>query len=175
MSTLARRTVAVAVATLALFAPAGADAHALSETTVKSGRWHGVEWELRAQTWSEGSYCVAMTIGGREDGRSCGSIREDRIAYAARSGRPAPNYVVGPVIGKARSVEIKFFDRPTIRIATIRPPRKLEPGTSMYAGTRFFAAVLSCPATPRSLVARGAAGRIVARRAGLHRGPKAPC
>ena len=53
--------------------------------------------------------------------------------------------------------EIMFLDRPPIRISTIAHPRTLD------RGIRFFAAILSCPATARSLVARNAAGRIVAR------------
>src|SRR5438093_3913565 len=78
--------------------------------------------------------------------------------------------VEGPVIAKARSVQIKFFDRPQIRISTIAPPPTLDPGI------RFFVAVLPCPATPRSFVARNAAGRIVAQLVIAHRlGPKAPC
>jgi hypothetical protein len=70
--------------------------------------------------------------------------------------------------GSFRSDQV--FDRPPIRISTIAPPRTL------YRGIRFFAAMLPCPATPRSFVARNAAGRIVAQlvraRGGL---PKAPC
>jgi hypothetical protein len=138
---------------------------------VKTGRWQGIQWKLTAGTWPDGSYCVAMTVGvGPEDGRSCGSIRHSRISYVAHTGRPAPADVVGPVIAKARSVQIKFFDRQAIRVSTIAPPPTLDPGI------RFFAAILPCPATPRGFEARDAAGRIVARLVIAHRlGPKAPC
>ena len=171
MPPLARRAVVVAVATLALLATSAVYAHTAGEATVKTGRWHGIKWKLTAGTWPDGSYCIAMTVGsGPEDGRSCGSIRKERISYMAHTGRPAPADVEGPVIAKARSVQIKFFDRPQIRISTIAPPPTLDPGI------RFFVAVLPCPATPRSFVARNAAGRIVAQLVIAHRlGPKAPC
>jgi hypothetical protein len=71
--------------------------------------------------------------------------------------RAPTEFVVGPVIAKARSVRIRFFERPAIRLHTIAPP------PSFVQGIRFFAAVVHCPATPRSLTARDAGGRIVAR------------
>ncbi len=155
MSVLARRAVVVGVVTLALVASAATAAHAVGEVTVKSGRWHGMKWEFKAEA-ADGEFCVAMTVGrGAEDGRSCSSIREEGISYLAHTGRPAPNYVIGPVIAKA-SVQIRFLDRTALRISTIAPPPTLD------RGTRFFAAILACPATPRSLVARNAAGRVVA-------------
>jgi hypothetical protein len=168
---LACRAVAVAVASLALLAPAATYAHTVGETTVRSGRWHGIKWEFRAQSGSDGSYCVAMRVSGRENGRSCGSIRgEGGISYLAATGRPVPDYVIGPVIAKARSVRIRFFGRPPISISTIAPPATLDPGT------RFFAAILPCPATPRSFAARNASGRIVAQLVIAHRlAPKPPC
>jgi hypothetical protein len=157
MAALARRSVVAAVATLAFLASSAVDAHTLGELTVKTGRWHGIKWEFRAQSGSDGSYCVAMRVSGRENGRSCGSIHSKGISYLAAIGRPPPDYVIGPVIARARSVQIKFFDRPPIRISTIAPPPTLDPGV------RFFATILPCPATPRSVVARNSAGRIVAR------------
>lgn len=170
MFTLARRPVAVAVATLALFTAAGTPAHTASEPTVISGRWHGIKWELTGNTGRDGSYCIVMTVGRDEDARSCGSIGNEGISYLFGTGSPALTYVVGPVIAKARFVQIKFFDRPPIRTSTIAPPRTL------YRGIRFFAAILPCPATPRSFVARNAAGRIVAQIIRARRGvPKAPC
>jgi hypothetical protein len=170
MFPLARRSVAVAVATLALFAPAATPAHTVGETTVKSGRWHGIKWELTAQAGSDGSYCVVMTVRRTDSGRACGSIRDESISYLAHTGRPAPNYVVGPVIARARSVQVRFFDRPPIRTSTIAPPPTVDPGT------RFFAAILPCPATPKSFVARNAARRIVGKLVIARRlGPKAPC
>jgi len=129
MSVLARRAVVVGVVTLALVASAATAAHAVGEVTVKSGRWHGMKWEFKAEA-ADGEFCVAMTVGrGAEDGRSCGSIREDGISYLAHTGRPAPNYVIGPVIAKARSVQIRFLDRPALRISTIAPPPTLDRGT----------------------------------------------
>jgi hypothetical protein len=137
---------------------------------VKSGRWHGIKWELTANTGSDGSYCIVMTVRRTDYGRSCGSIRNEGISYLFHTGRPAPTYVVGPVIARARSVQIKFFDRPPIRTSTIAPP------PTLYPGIRFFAVILPCPATPRSFVARNATLRIVAQLIGARRGvPKAPC
>src|SRR5687767_14702844 len=117
MSALARRAVVLTVATLALFAPATA-AHTLGETAVKSGRWHGIPWEFRAQT-ADGEYCIAMRVRGREQGRSCGELGNEGITYMAHAGRPAPNDVVGVVIARARSVQITFFNGRSIRIPTI--------------------------------------------------------
>jgi hypothetical protein len=170
MSALARFVLTVAFATLALLVASTTYAHTAGDPTVKIGRWHGITWKLTAQDGPDGSYCVAMRTPNRTNSRSCGSIREHGISYLAHTGRPAPTYVVGPVIARARSIQIKFFDRPPVRTSTIAPPPTLDPGT------RFFVAILSCPATPRSFVARNAAGRIVAQLVIPHRlGPKAPC
>jgi hypothetical protein len=167
---LTPRALVATVATLALLATSAVEAGTPIEMTVKAGRWQGITWRLTAGTWSDGSYCVAMTIEGRENGRSCGSIRRDRMSYLAAIGRPDPNYVVGPVIATARSVQITFFDRVPVRISTITPPRGLAPGT------RFFAVLLRCPATPRHFIARDTAGRIVAQLVAVHpRRPRAHC
>jgi hypothetical protein len=172
MFPLARPAVAIAVAILGLFA-ASAGYGQTHYPTVKSGRWHDIAWKFTARTGSDGSYCLQMTIRGRTDSRGCGSIRDRAsrgISYLFGTGRPAPAYVVGPVIAKARFVQIKFFDRPPIRISTIAPPRTL------YRGIRFFAAILPCPATPRSFVARNAARQIVAQIIRARRGvPKTSC
>jgi hypothetical protein len=160
---------AAAVAILALFAAVATDAQTLDEVTVKSGRWHGIKWEFRAQTWSDGSYCLAMNVSGSERARGCGSIRKDRISYMAGGGSRIPAYVAGPVVANARSVDVRFFDRPPLRLSTIPPP------AALYRGNRFFAAVLPCPVTPRSFVARSAKGRIVARLVVPERFPKSRC
>jgi hypothetical protein len=169
MFPLARRPVVVAVATLALYASV-AYAHTVGETAVKTGRWNGITWKFTAQTGSDGSYCIAMTVRGREEGRSCGELGNDGITYFAHSGRPAPNYVLGVVIARARSVRITFFNGRSIRTSTIPPPPPLD------RGTRFFAAILPCrPEMPRSFVARNAAGRIVAQLVRRRGGPKLSC
>jgi hypothetical protein len=153
--------VVVAVVTAGLVSSSATPGQGVGyETTVKSGHWHGVTWKFTARTGSDGSYCLDMEISGRMDGRSCGSIRDPGsrgISYQARSGRPAPNYVIGPVIGTARSVQISFFDRPPIRLSTIMPP------PARVHGFRFFVSMLQCPATPRSFVALNATGGVVAR------------
>lgn len=160
MSPLARRAAIIAVAMVGLVAtPFESHGHTVGyETTVKSGRWHGSKWTFTARTGSDGSYCIDLHVAGLGEGRSCGSIRDRGISYMAHSGRPAPNYVLGPVTARARYVHISFFDRPPIRTSTIAPPPKSE----LDRGIRFFVAILPCPTTPRSFVARNAAGRVVA-------------
>jgi hypothetical protein len=159
----------VAVSILALLLPVAATGSA-AEAKIKSGTWHGVNWEFRGGAWRDGSYCVAMLIRGRENARGCGNVREQRgIGYtagAAGSGRRLPNYVMGAVVTRARSVRVEFFDRAPLRLGTIPAPRTLE------GGVRFFVAVLPCPATPKKLAARDARGRVVGSYAWQHAPPK---
>lgn len=176
MSPLARRAAVIAVAMVGFVAaPFESYGHTVGyETTIKSGRWHGIRWEFTARTGSDGSYCIDIEVAGRGSGRSCGSIRDPgsrRISYMAHSGRPAPNHVLGPVIARARYVHISFFDRPPIRTSTIAPPRTPE----LARGIRFFVAILPCPATPRRIVARNATGRVVAHIAVQRPVPKISC
>jgi hypothetical protein len=146
---------------LALIAPSASDANMSREVTVAKGSWHGLNWKVTASTDRGGFYCMADTVGrGAEDSRGCGSIRDRNsygISYSAGTDRGSPILVYGPVFARARSVRISFFDRPAILRPTIVPPRGLDPGT------RFFVAVLPCPATPKMFVARDGRSRIVAR------------
>jgi hypothetical protein len=152
-----------ALATVALLATS-AGARPSGETTIATGRTHGVTWTLRAGGFPDGSYCVAVTVAGAEAGRSCGNLREHGIQYMTLT-RASTEYVVGPVIAKARSVGLRFFARAAIQLRTIGPP------PSFVKGIRFFAAAVRCPATPASLTARDADGRIVARTVTWHRRP----
>src|SRR5690242_4567318 len=70
------------------------------------------------------------------------------------------------VVTRARSVQIEFFDRAPLRLSTIPAPPAIQ------GGVRFFVAVLPCPAMPKTLVARDAAGRVVARYASRQAPPK---
>jgi hypothetical protein len=162
----------VAVSSFALLAPVAA-AGTVAEAHIESGRWHGARWELRGGAWSDGSFCVAMLIRGRENSRGCGNLRrQGGIGYvggAAGSDRRDPSYVMGAVVTRARSIQVEFFDRKPLRLDTIPAPRTLA------GGLRFFVAVVPCPATPKMLVARDAAGRVVAHSARRDRGPKLPC
>src|SRR5437879_1840080 len=101
----------VAVSSFALFVPLAA-AGTVAEAHIKSGHWHGVKWDFRGGAWRDGSFCVAMLIRGRENGRGCGNLRQQGgIGYAAGaagSDRSLPNYVMGAVVAKARSVEVEF-------------------------------------------------------------------
>ena len=163
MSPAAGRALVATVAACALVATPALAGSAI-EASVKTGRWHGMEWELRAGAWRDGSYCVAMLIRDRDDGRACGNIREQGgIGYIAAVSRPFPDYVIGPVVMVARSVRIDFFDRPPLRLSTIPAPRVL-PG-----GMRFFMTLVRCPSTPRGFIARDARGRVVAQLVVRHR------
>src|SRR5690242_2211890 len=137
-----------------------------NEAIVTTGQWHGIPWRLSASASRDGSYCVALSVKGHERARSCGTIRRERISYMAGTDSGIPAFIVGPVVSSARSVEISFFDRPSIRVRTIVPPSSLSPVT------RFFAKLLRCPATARRLIARDQYGIIVARLAIPHRRPK---
>jgi hypothetical protein len=92
------------LASVPLVPSSSPDARSLREATVKSGRWHGAVWKLVAGGFRDGSYRVAMTLGqGAEDGRSCGNVHDGGIIYMAHTGRPSPDYAVGPVVATARS------------------------------------------------------------------------
>ena len=159
----------VAVSTFALLV-SSAFADTAVEAHIKSGRWRGVEWEFRGGAWRDGSYCTAMLINDRENSRGCGNVRQQGGigwgAGSAGSGGRLPNYVMGAVVTRARSVQIEFFDMAPLRLSTIPAPRALQ------GGVRFFVAVLPCPAMPKKFVARDAAGRVVARYAWRHAPPK---
>ena len=162
----------IAVSILALLLPVAAPGSAV-EAHIKSGRWHGVKWEFRGGAWRNGAYCTALLINGHENSRGCGNVRQQGgigwAAGAAGSGHRLPNYVMGAVLTRARSVGVEFFDRGPLRLGTIPAPRTLE------GGVRFFIALLPCPANPKRLVARDVTGRVVARYTWQHAPPKWPC
>jgi hypothetical protein len=159
----------VVISILGLLLPVAATGSAV-EAHIKSGRWHGVQWEFRGGAWRDGSYCTAMLIRDREIGRACGNVRQQGgIGYSAGVAggeRHLPIYVMGVVVTRARWVHVEFFDRAPLRVGTIPAPRTLE------GGVRFFVAVLPCPATPKKLIARDAAGRVVGSFAWQHAPPK---
>ena len=114
-----------------------------------------------------------MLINGRENSRACGNVRQQGgIGYSAgRAGsdRRLPNYVMGAVLTRARSVRVELFDRTSVRLGTIPPPRTLE------GGVRFFVAIVPCPAIVKRLIARDATGRVVGRYTWQHAPPKWSC
>jgi hypothetical protein len=162
----------VAVSTFALLV-SSAFAGTVVEAHIKSGRWHGIKWEFRGGAWRDGSYCTAMLVRDRENARGCGNVRQQGgigwSAGTAGSGRGLPNYLMGAVVTRARSIRVEFFDRGPLRLGTIPAPRTLQ------GGVRFFVAVLPCPAKPKKLVARDGGGRIVASDAWRHAPPKWSC
>jgi hypothetical protein len=154
---LSVRRVVVAAALTLTFLVTSAAAGTPTEATVATGKWGGANWRLKASASRDGSYCVAMTVSSREVARSCGTIRKQRISYMEGTDPKIPAFVVGPVISSARSVEVSFYDHSPIRVRTLVPPRSVD------KGTRFFATVLPCPASPRRFVARNQFGIFVAR------------
>lgn len=165
-----RLVAAVSVVGLGLpIAATGSDV----EAHIKAGRWHGVSWEFRGGAWRDGSYCTAMLINGHDNSHGCGNLREQGgigwSAGAAGTGRRLPNYLMGAVLPRARSVRVEFFDRTPLRLDTIPAPPALQ------GGVRFFVAVLSCPANPKKLIARDAGGQVVAHYAWQHAPPKWSC
>jgi hypothetical protein len=69
----------------------------VAEAHTKSGRWHGVNWELRGGAWRERSFCVAMLINDRESGRRCGNVRRQ-----AESATPEPHHLRDQWAGRPR-------------------------------------------------------------------------
>jgi hypothetical protein len=90
----------------------------------------------------------------------CGSIfnrLNHGVSYLAHIGRPAPNYVAGPVIATATHVSLTFKDGTHLRLPTILPPRGLAPNI------RFFIDFMPCRTSdPVRIVGTDANQRIVA-------------
>jgi len=158
----------VAISVLALLLPVAATGSAV-EARITSGSWHGVKWEFRGGAWRDGSYCVSMLLKGHEIARGCGNVHPGGIAFSAGGTSRQPNYVMGAVIPRARTVRVEFYAGARLRLDTIAAPRSLQ------GGERFFVAVLPCPAHVKKLDARDAAGRAVARLAWRGERPKGSC
>ena len=144
-----------------LFAVSGFGA---STGTVASGTFGKVAWTLSATDAADGHVCITMTIHQKPTDRSaeCGSIfgpqagRAHGITYLAHTGAPAPDYIVGPVIARAKSVVIALPNRRTIRTRTVVPPK------GMTAKIAFYVAKLPCPTLPTGVRGLDAGGRVVA-------------
>jgi hypothetical protein len=158
------QAVAVVAAVVASLVGSNAVYGAALDTVVAAGRWGGVNWQMRATSDPDGSYCIFMYVPATArstTASSCGSLQlptKQAISYLAHPGRPRPAYVVGPVIGTARLIEITLANGKILKAPTIRLPAGLT------RAIRFYAKQMPCPAKPRRLLARDARGRIVAQR-----------
>jgi hypothetical protein len=135
-----------------------------STGTVTSGTFGTFAWKLSATDSADGYVCLTMTLLQHPGDRSseCGSIfgpqagRAHGITYLAHTGRPAPDYIVGPVIASAKSVLVALSNRKTIRTRTVGPPN------GMTAKIAFYVAKLPCPARLLSVRGLDSGGRTVA-------------
>ena len=140
---------------------AAATATAAGDVTVASGVYRHASWALVASDGPSGSYCITMQQPrGRLDGSGCGSIfggRAHGVSYLAHNGTPAPDYVVGPVVSKARRVLVTFTDGSHVTLRTIPPPAGLA------RNIRFYVQLMPCRSTqPKRIVGTDSGGRVVA-------------
>jgi hypothetical protein len=158
------QAVAVVAAVVASLAGSSAVHGAVRDTVVAAGRWGGVNWQMKATSDPDGSYCIFMYVPATArsmTASSCGSLQlatKQAISYLAHPGRPRPAYVVGPVIGTARLIEITLSNGKVMKAPTITPPAGL---TRII---RFYANQIPCPSKPTHLLARDQRARIVAQR-----------
>jgi hypothetical protein len=137
-----------------------ATATAAGDVTVASGVKQHLAWALDATDGPHGSFCITMRKQGRLDASECGSIYAGQahgVTYLAHFGRPAPGYIVGPVVATARHVSVSFENGSRLSIPTIRPPQGLE------RNIRFYVRLMRCRSVePSRIVGTDAAGHIVA-------------
>ena len=131
---------------------------------VAYGTFGAVSWKLSATDTADGHFCLTMALPERGGGRSsaCGSIfglaagRAHGITFLAHTGRPAPDYIVGPVVATAKTVVIALSSGKTIKTRTIAPP------TGLTGKISFYVAELPCPAEATSVRGIDAGGHDVA-------------
>lgn len=135
---------------------------ATAAQTVASGTFGNVAWRLSATDSASGYVCLTMRLPQRSWSRACGSIfgptagRAHGLTYLAHTGRPAPDYIVGPVVATAKTVIIVLSNGRTLTGKAIPPPK------GMTAKIGFYAAALPSGARPSSVRGIDAGGRIVA-------------
>jgi hypothetical protein len=158
-SGLAAFTAAV-IAALSSAAPSVASPFA---AVVASGVFGGAAWTLSASDSPDGHVCVTMALphhGGRAS--ECGSIlgpqagRAHGITYLSHVGAPAPNWIVGPVLARAKTVVITLANGDKLTAKTIAAP------TPLTAKIGFYAAQLPCPVRPTRVTGFDASHRAVA-------------
>ena len=145
--------------------------------TVGSGHWGSTSWAVAASDTAGGRVCMTLRLGTGARSGFCGIVRRramrpgDAYGLTLTAGRSiAVSYVVGAVRSTARTVEIHLSRGNSVIARTIEPPRGLQQNIA------FFAVRRPCGDFPTVLVARDAAGRIVARSAASGGGPHLlPC
>jgi hypothetical protein len=123
---------------------------------VKEGEWSGHRWQLIAYPSSTDGLCVSVTpagsnasgsggamgcgpfVGVPRTGETKGSSEMSITFLSGAAGRELPAYIVGPVIDKASTVEIRFGTGEALRLPTFS-------GAASLGRVRFYAAQL--PAT----------------------------
>jgi hypothetical protein len=104
---------------------------------------------------------MAVPATVTQPSESCGPLQlkgTHAITYIEHTGRPRPDYIVGPVVATARLVEITLSNGKVLKTRTIAP----KPG--LARSLRFYAQQLSCGVRATRLLARDGRGRVVAQR-----------
>ena len=147
---------------------------------VKSGHWANIPWTLSASDTADGHVCLYLVLPAQRAGASsCSLIRRSPIRVGGSyglvfsSGYQGVSYVIGAAPATARTIKITLWNGSVITTRTISPTR----GLSSNFG--FFAVERTCKSDEKSIVARDAAGRTVARWAapppGRQHGPTSDC
>lgn len=143
--------------------PAAQGSAAPAKIVVASGVFGTASWTLSASDSPDGHVCLSMTLPHHGGSASeCGAIfgpqagRAHGITFLAHTGVPLPNYVVGPVLARASTVDIRLSSGKTMTTKTIAPPRRLT------SRIRFYAVQLPCPTRPTRVTGFDASHRMVA-------------
>ena len=130
---------------------------------VKSGHWARIAWTFSASDTADGHVCLFLTLPAQKaGGGSCGLVRRSPIraggsyGVAFMSGYQRVSYDIGAVFSTARTVKVTLSNGSVITTSTIHPPRGLA------STIDFFAVERPCAAFETSIVARDAAGQVVA-------------
>lgn len=160
------------------FKSSGAPKPLRSPVVVRQGTWSGDPWQLLAYPSATDGLCfsVASTRSasdGTVGSMSCAPFKgiarttetkntPDMVITFLSGSAPGflPNYVVGPVIGRASEVEIRFDNGIDLRTSTFDAPEQ-------FGGIRFYAtqiptSVPSSLITPKWVAGLDNAGDIVA-------------
>lgn len=143
---------------------------------VARGSWNSVHWTLTAYRSGTDGVCFALTPGtgnGTGAAMDCDTITGVPIAANTKPSAPhaisylmgtgpngthLPDYITGPVVDTARTVEIRFTDGTTVDVPTIVAPSALR------SRIRFYATPLPARHSPvQSVVGLDGRGRVVAR------------
>ena len=161
---------ALVAALVVLSATAGTSAGG-SLVKVTSGRWDGRVWTFAASDQVSGvsiSYCWKMSFAtGRGGSGGCSQYINQANSpllpfYGMDIGEaigrcPGLDYVAGPVVASASSVQITLSTRGVIHTSTVAAPAGLA------GSIRFFTAKIPCGTQAVTATARDRAGKVVAR------------